>query len=231
MIQGLALAFGPLTLVQPLAAADVLFALPMIAVLRRYRLTRGDWIGAFAVAGGLAVFLAVAPPAGGEPARVPRAWAPVLLAATAVTAVSVAAAARTRGVARVAVLAAGAGVTFGVLDALAKSSVDLLTDRGPAVLRRWEPYGLLVTAPLGAFLSQAAFRAGPLSVSLPVIDTLEPVSAVVIAATVFGEELAASAAQITAQTAAAMAAVAGIAVLSRSSVAAAETRPTEIAHQ
>ena len=97
MIQGLALAFGPLTLVQPLAAADVLFALPMIAVLRRYRLTRGDWIGAFAVAGGLAVFLAVAPPAGGEPARVPRAWAPVLLAATAVTAVSVAAAARTRG--------------------------------------------------------------------------------------------------------------------------------------
>jgi hypothetical protein len=68
-------------------------------------------------------------------------------------------------------------------------------------------------------------------VSLPVIDTLEPVSAVVIAATVFGEELAASPAQITAQTAAAMAAVAGIAVLSRSSVAAAETRPTEIARQ
>ena len=31
-IQGLALAFGPLALVQPLAATDVLFALPMIAI-------------------------------------------------------------------------------------------------------------------------------------------------------------------------------------------------------
>ena len=41
-IQGLALAFGPLTLVQPLAATDVLFALPMIVIVHRYRLTRAD---------------------------------------------------------------------------------------------------------------------------------------------------------------------------------------------
>ena len=70
-VQGLALAFGPLALVQPLAATDVLFALPMIAVLHRYRLTRGDWLGAGAVAGGIALFFAVSPPS--EGARAPRA--------------------------------------------------------------------------------------------------------------------------------------------------------------
>ena len=68
-IQGLALAFGPLTLVQPLAATDVVFALPMIAVVHRYRLKRGDWFAVAAVAGGIALFLALTPPGGGISAR------------------------------------------------------------------------------------------------------------------------------------------------------------------
>jgi len=71
-VQVLALAFGPLALVQPLAATDVLFALPMIAVLHRYRLTRGDWLGAGAVAGGIALFFAVSPPSEGARARAGR---------------------------------------------------------------------------------------------------------------------------------------------------------------
>ena len=41
-----------------------------------------------------------------------------------------------------------------------------------------------------------AFQVGVLSVSLPVIDTVEPVSAVIIGATVFSESLATSPAQL-----------------------------------
>jgi hypothetical protein len=59
---------------------------------------------------------------------------------------------------------------------------------------------------------------GALSVSRPVIDTLEPVSGSVIGAFVFGERLAASPAQLADE------AVAGIAALSRFSVAAMEAR-------
>src|SRR5215470_1584572 len=80
---------------------------------------------------------------------------------------------------------------------------------------------------LGTLLSQSAFRAGALSVSLPVIDTLEPVSAVVIGAFVFGERLAASPGQLAAQLAGGAVAVAGIAALSRSSVAAMEAGPED----
>ena len=40
VIQGVALVFGPLSLVQPIAATDVLFALPMIARRQRRRLGR-----------------------------------------------------------------------------------------------------------------------------------------------------------------------------------------------
>jgi len=170
-VQGLALAFGPLALVQPLAATDVLFALPMIAVLHRYRLTRGDWLGAGAVAGGIALFFAVSPPSEGTRAPGLAAWAPVILAAGAFAAVAGLAAMRARGPAQVIWLAAGAGITYGVLDALTKSTVDLLADRGFTTLLRWEPYALLAAGILGTLLSQSAFRAGALSVSLPVIDT------------------------------------------------------------
>lgn len=229
-IQGLALAFGPLTLVQPLAATDVLFALPMIAV-GRYRLTRGDWLGAGAVAGGIALFLAVSPPSEGTRAPGLAAWAPVILAAGAFATVAGLAAMRARGTAQVIWLAAGAGIIYGVVDALTKSTVDLLADLGFATLLRWEPYALLAAGALGTLLDQSAFRAGALSVSLPVIDTLEPVSAVVIGAFVFGERLAASPGQLAVQLAGGAVAAAGIAALSRSSVAAMEARTDDPARQ
>jgi hypothetical protein len=226
-IQGLALAFGPLALVQPLVAADVLFALPMIAVAHRHRLTRADWTGALAVTGGIAVFLAVSPPSAGVRTPGLTAWAPTVVVAVVLAAVAASVAMRVRGRAQVLWLAAGAGVTFGVLDALTKSTAGLLADRGPGVLLRWEPYTLIVVAVVGGLLSQSAFRAGALSVSLPVIDTLEPISAVVIAATVFNEQLAGSPGRFVMQLAGGCLAVAGVASLSRSAVAAAEVKPRQ----
>ena len=224
-IQGLALAFGPLALVQPLVAADVLFALPLIAVLHRHRLTAADWTGACAVTGGIALFLAVSPPSAGVRTPGVAAWVPAVLVVAVLAAVSASVAVRLRGRAQVLWLAAGAGIMFGVLDALAKSTAGLLADRGMGVLLRWEPYGLIVVGVLGGLLSQSAFRAGALSLSLPVIDTLEPISAVVIAATVFNEQLAVSPGRLLMQLAGGCVAVAGVASLSRSAVAAAETRP------
>jgi hypothetical protein len=84
---------------------------------------------------------------------------------------------------------------------------------------------MLAAGILGTLMSQSAFRAGALSVSLPVIDTLEPISAVVIGAWVFGERLAASPGQLAAHLAGGAVAAAGIATLSRSSVATMETSP------
>ena len=75
----------------------------------------------------------------------------------------------------------------------------------------------------GALLGQSAYSSGALSLSLPVLDTLSPIVAVVIAATVFDEKLGSSAWQLGVQLAGGALAVTGIAVLSRSSIVAAET--------
>lgn len=222
-IQGLALAFGPLTLVQPLAATDVLFALPLIARRSQRRLTIRDAAGAFLVTAGIAIFLTVSAPHSGRSVPTLSAWLPVLAGVGAVTGGSAVAAWHVRGPARVVCLATAAGALYGLLDALTKSSVDTLAVSGSHVLATWGPYAMFVVAVFGALFGQSAYGSGALSLSLPVIDTVEPVAAVTIGATVFGERLASSAPLLAFQLAGGMLAVAGIAVLSRSSVVRTET--------
>jgi drug/metabolite transporter (DMT)-like permease len=222
-IQGLALAFGPLTLVQPLAATDVLFALPLIARRNRRRLTSRDAAGAFLVMSGVAIFLTISAPHSGRGAPSLSAWVPALAAVGAVTLGSAISVRRVHGPARVVLLAAAAGALYGLLDTLTKSSVDILAVSGVHVLATWEPYALCVVAVFGALFGQSAYGSGALSLSLPVIDTVEPVAAVTIGATVFGERLASSAPLQVVQLAGGALAVAGIAVLSRSSVVQTET--------
>ena len=175
------------------------------------------------VAGGIVIFLAVAPPTGGIMAPSLAAWAPVFVAAGALSAVTALAGLRVTGKARVIWLALAAGSVYGVLSALTKATVDVVAVRGAGVLLTWEPWVLLLCGILGALLGQSAYSSGALSLSLPVLDTLAPIVAVVIAATVFDEKLASSAWQLGVQLAGGALAVAGIAMLSRSSIVAAET--------
>jgi hypothetical protein len=222
-ILALALAFGPLTLVQPLASLDVLFVLPLIARRQHRRLTLGDGIGAVLVAAGIATFLAIATPTGGTAVPGLTAWTPVFLGAALLSGLAAMAGLRVEGKARVIWLAVAAGAVYGVLDSLAKATVDVVATRGLGVMTTWEPWALLAAGITGALLGQSAFSSGALSLSLPVIGTLAPITAVVIGATVFGEQLASAAWQLGVQLGGGALAVAGIFLLSRSSIVAAET--------
>ena len=107
-LQGLALAFGPLTLVAPIVAADLLFALPLAARWSRRPLRPRDWGGCLLVATGVAVFLAVSPPPS-DRAEVPATdWFLVFGAAAVITGLSVAAGRITGKTARARLLAGAA---------------------------------------------------------------------------------------------------------------------------
>jgi hypothetical protein len=86
-------------------------------------------------------------------------------------------------------LAAAAGTLFGLQPALLRT-VSVRLGRGILqTLTSWHPYALAVVAIAGVLCSQSAFQAGPVGVSLPVIDTLEPSVAILIGAVAFGEHL------------------------------------------
>jgi drug/metabolite transporter (DMT)-like permease len=223
-VQAAALAFGPLALVQPLATIDVLFAIPLIAYLNRRPLTRRSIIGGLCIAAGMAAFVAVSPPTSGVGVPGIADWIPALAGIAVLAAAGGFVALRRQGKSRVILLAATAALTYGVLDALTKSTVDILPHRGWGILTTWEPYALLVAGILGTLLGQSAFNAGPLSLSLPVVDTVEPTAAVVLAAVVFHESLARTPWHLALQLLGAAVAVTGIALLSHSCLVIAEDR-------
>jgi hypothetical protein len=82
-----------------------------------------------------------------------------------------------------------------------------------SLLAHWQPWALVTLGIAGIALSTGAFQASTLSASLPIIDTVEPISGVVIGAFLFGERLAGSPGGLLVQLAAAGVAVAGIVML------------------
>ena len=214
-LQALALAFGPLALVAPIVATDLLFALPVAARWSRPLRAR-DWLGCVLAAGGVAAFLAAAPPPSGRSGAPARDWLLAFAAVGLVCAVALAVGRLATGPVRAAVTATAAGAVFGLSAAVTLSLTRLLRAAGPgAVLAHWQPWALLVLGTAGLLLSASAFQAGSLAASLPVMDTVEPVSGVLLGTLLFGERLAASPAGIMMQLAGAAAAIAGITLLGR----------------
>jgi hypothetical protein len=216
--QATALYFGPLVLVAPIAGLDLLFALPMIARSRRIKLSLRNWAGAGCVAGGVATFLAVSLPSGGVGSPPFLDWVPLFGVVAGVLVMGVFVVRRSSGLVRTGTLAAIGAVEFGVVAALSKSFVDEIGRLGWAALGEWQPYALLLVGVLGTLLSQSAYQAGSLAVSLPIIDTVEPISSVAIGATLFHEQLASSPLLLSAQLLGAAVAVVGIVVIDRSSL-------------
>ena len=216
--QATALFFGPLVLVAPIAGLDLLFALPMIASGKHVSLSLRDWAGAGCVVSGIATFLAVSPPSAGIASPPFAEWVPLFIAVGGILAIGVFAIRRSTDRMRAATLAAIGAVEFGLVAALSKSVVDDIGRLGWATLVHWELYALAVVGILGTLLAQSAYQAGSLAVSLPIIDTVEPISSVVIGATLFHEKLASSPILLSAQLFGAALAIAGIVAIDRSSL-------------
>ncbi|HEY6480442.1 MAG TPA: DMT family transporter [Streptosporangiaceae bacterium] len=213
-LQALALAYGPLTLVAPIVAADLLFALPLAARWSRRPLRPRDWGGCLLVAAGVAVFLAVAPPSAGRAAVPAGGWLLAFGIVVVITVVAVGLGQVTGRATRAGLLAAAAGVVFGLTAAVTASLMKSLRHEGvSSLLAHWQPWALVTLGIAGIVLSTGAFQASTLSASLPIIDTVEPISGVVIGAFLFDERLAGSPGGLLVQLAAAGVAVAGIVML------------------
>lgn len=171
--------------------------------------------GAVCTAGGVAAFLAVLPYSASEGRPGLGDWLPLVAVVAACVTVLVPVGLRASGRVRAGVYAAAAGLLFALLDALTKSAAGLFRDRGPAALGHWEPYALILVGGAGLLLAQSSFQAGSLAISLPLIDTIEPISAVLIGAAVFHERLATSG-YLAVQILGAALAVTGIVILDKS---------------
>ncbi|MGW4747021.1 DMT family transporter [Streptomyces sp. NPDC004290] len=181
-----ALAYGPLSLVQPLGALTIVFALPMAALFVGRRAGRRAWRGALLATVGLAGLLSLTSGAEARSLTDGERW---LLAGATFGAVAVlftVARLAGRSVLRSVALAAAAGVSFGMASVLTKSVAEEWTPRAP--LAEWT--GLLVLsafAVTGLLLSQASYRGAGLAAPLATVTVVNPVVAAAVGVTLFGE--------------------------------------------
>jgi drug/metabolite transporter (DMT)-like permease len=196
-LQVSALRFGPLALVQPILAAELLFVFGYLAVLHRRGVRWREWLAAAAMSAGISVFLRAASPSGGRPDAPASLWWPAgLITLVFVLAAIIAASWRRENTAppraatrRAAILGVATGVGWGFVAAVIKELSSHLGDGPAAILSNWSPYVLMVTGAATMILASHAMAAGPLAASQPGFTICDPSAAVLIGVFLFGEHL------------------------------------------
>ncbi len=228
LLQAVAFGFAPIAVVEPVVGVELVLALPLAARLKRTRLGGREWAGAGLVMFGVGTFLALSSPVGGNAEPALGSWGEVALPALAGAAVCLGVAKVTRGPRRATLLALVAGVVFGVMALLTQSLVELLTTSGfAAIFESWQLYALAIAGPLGFTIAQSAYQAGPLALSLPVIDSLEPSVSVVLAAFLFGQRISLAPLHLGGEMLGGALAIVGIFLLARSPLVLAVYEQTE----
>lgn len=189
--QAVALATGPIAVVQPIFVIELPATLLMAGFVMRVRLPRPVWFGAAAVTAGLALGMAAAAPGGGSATVHGAAWVPALILTGLFEAALIAGARATRGNPRAALLGLAAACGYALTAALMKDAMARLSD-GDGVVALLESWQLYATAAAGVgalFLLQNALQAGTLVAVQPCLTLGDALISVLYGVTLFGENL------------------------------------------
>ena len=171
-LQVWAVSLGPVVIIQPLIAAQLVFALLLGTFFMGRHADFREWLGAIGVTLGLAGFIVGTDPSAGSPDATGLGWAVSTGVTAGLTVLCLFVGARMQGAARSSLYGTAAGLCWGFMIVLMK----VLTHRMSEAAGFWglveaiaiDPffYGLLVTAIGGFVLLQKAFAAGSLTHAL-----------------------------------------------------------------
>ena len=176
LLQAAALSLGTLSSVEPVLAIELPLTLIFGGLLLAHRVAPREWGAAAALAAGLALFIAVLDPTGGDAKQAPE-W--LITAATAGTLAGITMIVAVGQVGplrwRAAWFGVAAGSGFGLTASLIKLSMAHLQRSGVVGLFTcWETYGFMVAGVASVILVQAALHAGTLVAAQPGITLLDP---------------------------------------------------------
>ncbi|WP_326621884.1 DMT family transporter [Streptomyces decoyicus] len=211
-----ALGMGDITLVEPLLATNLLFAMALSRRLTRQRLGRSGWAGLWLLAGGVTAFIVAGRPQGGE--RSPdHLWQWLIMGMVLGTALLLAAVAKRERVhvsLEAALLGIAAGLIYGLQDALTRISGEHFSQGGwSALLTRWQPYAIVVLGVLALVFVQSAFESAPLRLSLPALTAAQPLAGIACGVGFLGDQLQVTAGALAWEVIGIIAVVAGIVLI------------------
>jgi drug/metabolite transporter (DMT)-like permease len=179
-----------LTLVEPLLTTYLIWALVLAVPISRQPVKLGEVTGALILIGGVTLVSLTrsTTPVGLSFGSLSHWYAAAIIAGVAFGAVLIGH--RRRGQVRATLTGAGAGLVFGIQDALTRQTLESLQGNSWTVLfSTWSAYALVGAGILGIWLMQNAFSAAPLHASLPAIAAGEPLAGIALGIVVFGDRV------------------------------------------
>ncbi|MEU1851560.1 DMT family transporter [Streptomyces sp. NPDC019990] len=209
-----ALGQGELSLVEPLLATNLLFALALSRRQTRQPLGRQGWAGLLLLAGGVTAFIVAGEPQGGTATTDPlRQWM-IIGGMIGLALLFTAHAKRSRLGSGPVLLALAAGLLYGVQDALTRVSGQRFSEGGFAELfTGWQPYAVLALGITGLLLVQSAFETASLRKSLPALTAAQPLAGIICGVGFLGDRLRADVVALSWEAGGLLAVVAGIVLL------------------
>jgi drug/metabolite transporter (DMT)-like permease len=207
-----------LTLVEPLLTTNLLFALILAVPMSKQAMRWTEVAGALILCAGVTLLSLSrsAKPIGLSIGSFSHWPAAAIIAGIAYVAVMTGMA--RPGPARAILTGLGAGLVFGIQDALTRQTLEILQGHPVTVLfTNWPPYCLLGAGIVGLWLMQNAFSAAPLHCSLPAIAAGEPVAGIALGIVVFGDRIQISPGQLAIEAGGIAALIVGVVVVARSS--------------
>ncbi|MFG2502729.1 DMT family transporter [Streptomyces sp. NPDC048441] len=188
LLHVVALAYGPLSLVQPLGALTIVFALPMAALFVGRKAGATAWRGAIMATVGLAGLLSLTQSADARSLDDAERVMVALATGGAVVALMIVAhAVHRHPVVRSVLLASAAGVAFGIASVFTKT-VAVDWDANESLTHQVPSLAVIaVLASAGVLISQASYRGAGLAAPLSTVTVVNPVVAAAVGLTLFGE--------------------------------------------
>ncbi|WP_078510221.1 MULTISPECIES: DMT family transporter [Streptomyces] len=182
----IALAYGPLSVVQPLGALTIVFALPMAAVFVRRPVGAAGWRGAVLATAGLAGLLSLTGSSRSQALSDGERFTLAVVTLSAIAALALAARWLRPGGLRGVLLATAAGTSFGVSSVFVKNvAVEGIWGSWSDALPSLVMIGLLAGS--GVLLSQASYHGAGLASPLATATVVNPVVATAVGIAMLGE--------------------------------------------
>ena len=208
-----------LALVEPLLTTYLVWALVLAVPMSRQAVKLTEVAGALILVGGVTLLSVSrsAQPVGMSFGSFSHWYAAAIIAGIAFAAVR--AGQHRRGPVRATLTGLGAGLVFGIQDALTRQTLQILQGDSHSftvLFGSWPAYALVGAGILGFWLMQNAFSAAPLHASLPAIAAAEPVAGITLGILVFGDRLQISPGTLALQAAGIAALIIGVVAVARS---------------
>jgi drug/metabolite transporter (DMT)-like permease len=205
-----------LSFVEPLLTVNLVFALLLAVPLSGASIKFWEIVGALVLCTGVALLSAArsAQPIGLSFGSFSHWPAAAVIAGVAYIAVHAGRMRKYR--ARAMLTGTGAGLVYGIQDALTRQTLQILQSDGiHALFTTWAPYALVGAGAIGIWLMQSAFSAAPLQFSLPPIAAGEPIVGILLGVIIFGDRIQITPGMLALQAAGIAAMIVGVIVVAR----------------